>query len=169
MCLYAFVEVWEIASSRMELVKLGINRDTKLSVILFIGSRVLRDREREQVNERGSLGRKTTSNPRSRRNHFAATPMRYHDGSTIMLGDIVSVPMPSGTEKARVVMLGDTYEHLDIDKQFLSWVKKEKVLDESSIVIEWLNKNPLAHDNSQYAPVGNYMFTTVDTYVKKVV
>ncbi len=93
--------------------------------------------------------------------------MRYHDGSTIMLGDIVSVPMPDGSEKARVVMLGDTYEHLDIDKQFLSWVKKEKVLEGTSIVVEWLGNNPLAHDDPQYAPVGNYMFTSVDECVKK--
>ena len=94
--------------------------------------------------------------------------MKYHDGLTIMLGDIVSVPMPEGKEKARVVMLGDTYEHLDIDKQFLSWVNKEKVLERTSIVVEWLGSNPLAHDDPQYAPVGNYMFTSVDECVKKV-
>jgi hypothetical protein len=93
--------------------------------------------------------------------------MKYCNGSAIMLGDIVSVCMPSGIEKARVVMLGDTYEHLDIDKQFLSWVKMEKVLEETSIVIEWLGNNPLAHDDPQYAPVGNYMFTTVDECVEK--
>ena len=95
--------------------------------------------------------------------------MRYHDGLTIMLGDIVSVPMPEGKENARVVMLGDTYEHLDIDKQFLSWVNKEKILERTSIVIEWLGNNPLAHDDPQYAPVGNYMFTSVDECVEKVV
>jgi len=94
--------------------------------------------------------------------------MKYHDGLTIMLGDIVSVPMPEGEEKARVVMLGDTYEHLDIDKQFLSWVSKEKVLERTSIVVEWLGSNPLAHDDPQYAPVGNYMFTSVDECVEKV-
>lgn len=94
--------------------------------------------------------------------------MKYHDGLTIMLGDIVSVPMPEGKEKARVVMLGDTYEHLDIDKQFLSWVNKEKVLERTSIVVEWLGSNPLAHDDPQYAPVGNYMFTSVDECVEKV-
>jgi hypothetical protein len=93
--------------------------------------------------------------------------MRYRDGSTIMLGDIVSVPMPGGREKARVVMLGDTYEHLNIDGQFLSWVKNDKVLEGTAIVIEWLGNNPLAHNDPQYAPVGNYMFTTVDECVEK--
>jgi hypothetical protein len=44
----------------------------------------------------------------------------YHDGSIVRLGDIVKAPIPMGTAKARVVMLGDTYEHLDIDAQFVS-------------------------------------------------
>ncbi|WP_157288532.1 hypothetical protein [Uliginosibacterium gangwonense] len=94
--------------------------------------------------------------------------MKYHDGSTIILGDIVSVPMPNGKEKARVVMLGDTYEHLDIDTQFLLWVNDEKILGVTSIVVEWLGSNPLAHDDLQYAPVGNYMFTPVDECVEKI-
>jgi hypothetical protein len=88
--------------------------------------------------------------------------MRYHDGTTVTLGDIVRVPVPDGTAEARVVMLGDTYEHLDIDKQFLSWVKAERVLEKSSIVIEWLGPNPFAHNDPRYAPVGNYMFSLLD-------
>jgi hypothetical protein len=84
-----------------------------------------------------------------------------------MLGDIVTVPVPSGAAKARVVMLGDTYEHLDIDKQFLAWVKADKVLKESSVVIEWVEANPFAHDDPQYAPVGSYMFSAVDEWVTK--
>jgi hypothetical protein len=91
--------------------------------------------------------------------------MNYHDGSTVRLGDIVRVPIPSGSEKARVVMLGETYEHLEIDAQFLSWVTADKVLRPDSIVIEWLEGNPLAHDDPRYAPVGPYMFTPLDEYV----
>jgi hypothetical protein len=34
-------------------------------------------------------------------------PMRYHNGSTVSSGDIVSVAVASGTPEARVVMLGD--------------------------------------------------------------
>ena len=93
--------------------------------------------------------------------------MKYHDGSTVMLGDIVSVPVPSGSAKGRVVMLGDTYEHLDIDKQFLAWINEEKTLQKSSIVIEWVESNPLAHDDPHYAPVGNYMSTVVDEFVER--
>ena len=36
--------------------------------------------------------------------------MPYYDGSTIALGNLVTVPVPSGAAKARAVMLGDTYE-----------------------------------------------------------
>ena len=88
--------------------------------------------------------------------------MKYHDGTTVTLGDVVSVPVPSGTAEARVVMLGDTYEHLDIDQQFVSWVQRDKVLAASSIVIEWLGDNPFAHNDPKYAPVGNYMFSPLD-------
>jgi len=61
--------------------------------------------------------------------------MRYRDGSTVRLGDIVNVPVPSGTAKARVVMLGETYEHLDIDAGFVAWVTRDKVLQPTSIVV----------------------------------
>lgn len=93
--------------------------------------------------------------------------MKYYDGSEIALGDVVTVPIPSGTARARVVMLGDTYEHLKIDPQFLAWVKTDNVLQRSSIVIEWIGSNPFAHNDKRYAPVGNYMFTTVDEWVKR--
>jgi hypothetical protein len=76
-------------------------------------------------------------------------------------------PVPAGTAKARVVMLGDTYEHLDIDPNFVAWVKKDKVLQPSSIVVEWIDSNPFAHDDPRYAPVGNYMFSALDERVTR--
>ena len=93
--------------------------------------------------------------------------MRYRDGSTVRLGDVVNVPVPSGTAKAQVVMLGETYEHLDIDSNFIAWVKKDKVLEPTSIVVEWIGANPLAHDDPRYAPVGNYMFSPLDEWVTR--
>jgi len=45
--------------------------------------------------------------------------MLYHDGTTAKLGDVVDVGMAVGAARARIVMLGDTYEHLDIDPDFL--------------------------------------------------
>ncbi len=94
--------------------------------------------------------------------------MQYKDGFIVALGDIVSVPVPGGTSQARVVMLGETYDHLDIDPQFLSWVQKEKILEPTSVVIEWLNANPFEHNDPQYAPAGNYMFSPLDEYVERV-
>jgi hypothetical protein len=93
--------------------------------------------------------------------------MTYHDGKAIALGDVVSVPVPKGRAKARVVMLGDSYEHLGIDQEFLDWVKRDKVLEKSQVVIEWLNGNPFAHDDPRYAPVGNFMFSPADEWLKR--
>jgi hypothetical protein len=93
--------------------------------------------------------------------------MTYLDGTPITLGDVVTVPVPGGTAKARVVMLGETYEHLGIDEQFLAWVKRDKVLERSSVVVEWLESNPFAHDDPRYAPVGNYMFSPVGESLRR--
>jgi hypothetical protein len=91
--------------------------------------------------------------------------MQYVDGVVIRLGDVVGVPVPGGMARARVVMLGGTYEHLDIDSAFLRWVKSDRVLANTSVVVEWLGANPLAHSNPKYTPVGNYMFTPADQYL----
>ena len=94
--------------------------------------------------------------------------MQYHDGTTATLGDVVDVGMPGGTAGARIVMLGDTYEHLDIDKDFLSWVTTERKLAPNQIVVEWIEANPFAHNDPQYAPVGNYAFLSLDGCDKRV-
>ena len=91
--------------------------------------------------------------------------MKYSDGSPVRLGDIVTILLADGGAKARVVMLGDTREHLSIDEGFIEWVESENLLDPSQVVVEWIDGNPLAHDNPQYSPVGNYMFTGLDCCV----
>ena len=85
--------------------------------------------------------------------------MNYQDGSPVKLGDIVAIPMPGGSARARVVMLGDTREHISADEGFVDWVESENLLDSSQVVVEWFDQNPLAHNDPQFAPVGNYMFT----------
>jgi hypothetical protein len=93
--------------------------------------------------------------------------MNYHDGLHARLGDIVRVPVgPTGTARARIVMMGDTYEHLDIDPGFVSWVKSDKVLRPDSVVVEWLDANPFAHNDPRYAPVGNFHCTPLDDCVE---
>jgi hypothetical protein len=91
--------------------------------------------------------------------------MKYHDGSPVKLGDIVTIPLRDTSAKARVVMLGDTREHLDIEKEFLDWVKRDTMLESSCVIVEWVERNPFAHNDPKYAPVGNYMFTELDECV----
>jgi len=94
--------------------------------------------------------------------------MKYPDGSRVKLGDIVTIPLPSGRARAKIVMLGDTREHLDIDQQFLDWIESDKkLLEPSYVLVEWVDRNPLAHDDPKYAPVGNYMFTQLDECVSR--
>jgi hypothetical protein len=70
---------------------------------------------------------------------------------------------------ARVVMLGDTYAHVDdINADFLKWVRAERILKPHQIIVEWLERNPLAHNDPKYAPVGNYMSTFMDEDIRLV-
>lgn len=88
--------------------------------------------------------------------------MFYTNGTQIALGDIVTVPIPNGLGTARVVMVGDTYEHLEIDQRFVRWVNAERKLDANSVVVEWVDENPFANNDPAFAPVGNYLFSPVD-------
>ncbi|MCG7966021.1 MAG: hypothetical protein JAY63_05420 [Candidatus Thiodiazotropha taylori] len=92
--------------------------------------------------------------------------MNYTDGKEVQLGDLIEIDMPKGLELARVVMLGENYQHLELEQSFKEWVLKEQILETDSIVIEWVGKNPLEHNNPEYAPVGNYMFTGISTDIK---
>ena len=94
--------------------------------------------------------------------------MKYSDGSPVALGDMVTIRMADGDARARVVMLGDTREHLDVEESFIQWIESEELLAPSQVVVEWVDRNPLAHDDPQYAPVGNYMFTGLDCCVTRV-
>lgn len=92
--------------------------------------------------------------------------MNYNDASEVLLGDLVSVSVPESVV-ARIVMLGDSYEHLDLDPDFVGWVRSDSVLRPDSVVVEWVGDNPFAHDDPSCAPVGNYMFTPINE-LKKV-
>ncbi|MCG7947146.1 MAG: hypothetical protein N0C84_12465 [Candidatus Thiodiazotropha taylori] len=92
--------------------------------------------------------------------------MNYTDGKEVQLGDLIEIDMPKGLKLARVVMLGENYQHLELGQSFKEWVLKEQILETNSIVIEWVGKNPLEHNNPEYAPVGNYMFTVISTDIK---
>jgi hypothetical protein len=96
------------------------------------------------------------------------TAITYADGTRVSLGDMVDVSLGEGCARGRVVMLGDTGDHLDIDLSFLDWVKRDKVIEPSQVVVEWVGSNPLVHNDPNHAPVGNYMFTQVDCCVVRI-
>ncbi len=91
--------------------------------------------------------------------------MKYADGSVVKLGDIVTIRLSPGSARARVVMLGDSREHLDVDAAFIRWVESENLLEPSQVIVEWIDRNPFAHNDPRYAPVGNYMFTGLDACI----
>ena len=92
--------------------------------------------------------------------------MNYPDGSPARLGDIVTIRLRDCNAKARIVMLGDTREHLNLDKKFVDWVENDKtLLEPSQVIVEWMDRNPLAHNDPKYAPVSNHMFTGLDACI----
>lgn len=97
------------------------------------------------------------------------TAITYADGRRVALGDVIDIATSANaTSRGRIVMLGDTGEHLEIDQAFVDWVVRDKVIEPSQVVVEWLDKNPFAHNDPNYAPVGHYMFTHVDSCVVRI-
>jgi hypothetical protein len=94
--------------------------------------------------------------------------MKYHDGSLVKLGDIVVVRLADRSARARVVLLGDTREHLGVEEEFIAWAESAQLLDPSQVIVEWIDPNPFIHEDPQYAPVGNYIFTGLDCCVTRV-
>lgn len=91
--------------------------------------------------------------------------MHYCDGALAALGDLVDVEIPAGIAEARMVMLGETYEHLDLDPSFIDWVTAEDILAPTSVVVEWVERILFAHSDPRLAPVGNEMFLELDEHV----
>ena len=95
--------------------------------------------------------------------------MNYSDGTRVMLGDLVSVPIAEGLNAiGRVVMLGDTYEHLPMEEAFLSFVLRDIIFRATAVAVEWVDSNPFAHNDPTLALVGNYMTTDIDEDVCRV-
>ena len=75
-----------------------------------------------------------------------------------MLGDEIMVQYGPGQESlARIVAIGTDLVIDEIDQGFYSWAKSESIIDENTVTVEWVDANPLAHNDPNYAPVGNYM------------
>ncbi|MCA9233760.1 MAG: hypothetical protein KDA57_24190, partial [Planctomycetales bacterium] len=89
----------------------------------------------------------------------------YATGENIELGDVVLIPVPNGSARMKVVMLGDTQQHSELQSTFLKWVTTERKLEDDEVVLEWIDKNPFEHKDPNVAPVGKYMFSGADQYL----
>lgn len=75
-----------------------------------------------------------------------------------MLGDeIMASYGPEQESLARVVAIGLDLAVQNIDRKFYDWAKAEGIISSESVIIEWRDENPLANNNPNYSPVGNYM------------
>jgi hypothetical protein len=84
--------------------------------------------------------------------------MKYECGTDVMLGDEVMVQYgPNREALARVVAIGADMAIAEIDQAFYSWAKSESIINNDSVVVEWIGPNPFAHDSPNCSPVGNYM------------
>jgi hypothetical protein len=84
--------------------------------------------------------------------------MKYNCGAEVMLGDEILVQHGSGQESlARVVAIGQDLVVDDIDDSYYTWAKKEGLIDQGTVVVDWVQTNPLSHDEPNFAPVGDYM------------
>lgn len=84
--------------------------------------------------------------------------MKYECGTEVKLGDeIMSGYGPGKESLAKVVAIGTDLVIDEIDQDFYSWARTEGIIDNETVVIEWLESNPLEHNDPKYSQVGNYM------------
>lgn len=84
--------------------------------------------------------------------------MKYLCGTEVFLADeIMASYGPDQKSLARVVAIGLDLALDEIDKSFYDWAKNENIITDQTVVIEWVEKNPMSHNNLNFAPVGNYM------------
>lgn len=85
--------------------------------------------------------------------------MKYQDGQSVMLGDVVAVELSDGMHHARVVLLGDTGYYAGIDDETAKWAIESGHVQRDGIMAEWIDKNPFEHNDPRYAPVSNTIST----------
>lgn len=87
--------------------------------------------------------------------------MKYEDGQTVELGDIVDIGLADGMHRAKVVLLGDTGAYAGLDDKTAHWAIESKHVDRNGIMAVWVLGNPLAHNDPKYAPVSNTISTSL--------
>ena len=84
--------------------------------------------------------------------------MKYECGTEVMLGDELMVRCgPYGKALALVVAIGTDSAIAEIDLSFYTWAKDEAIINKETVVVEWIGRNPLMHDDPSYSSVGNYL------------
>lgn len=88
-----------------------------------------------------------------------------------MLGDeIMASYGPEQESLASVVAIGLDLVVENIDRKFYDWAKKEGIISEESVIVEWRDVNPLAHNDPNFSPAGNYMtFSSLccETFIRR--
>ena len=92
--------------------------------------------------------------------------MKYFDSQIVKLGDVVSMPIEEKRHVFKVIMIGDTKEHQIEDKCFLDWVEKDNLISKTTLVLQWLSKNPYKHNDPNFAPVADQIFAEIDEEIK---
>lgn len=85
--------------------------------------------------------------------------MTYEDGQTIVLGDVVKIELHDGDHIGRIIMMGDTGKCSGIDDSVAQWARESGHVGKNNIMLEWIEPNPLAHDDPKYSPVSNTLST----------
>jgi len=84
--------------------------------------------------------------------------MNYRCGTEVLLGDELMVEHGPGQKAlARVVAIGLDQVVKSMDGRFYEWARKERLIEPTSVVVEWLDTNPLESSDPKCAPVGPYM------------
>ena len=91
--------------------------------------------------------------------------MQYESGENIILGDIVETNILNKVDKFKVVMIGETGEFISLNAETAKWAIESGHVGKENIMIEYFKENPLAHNNSNYAPVSNTISTDVSGIV----
>lgn len=79
--------------------------------------------------------------------------MKYSCGTEVMLGDeIMASYGPEQVSLARVVAIGLDLAVESIDRKLHDWAKEEGIISAESVVIEWRDENPMAHNDPIIRP-----------------
>ena len=85
--------------------------------------------------------------------------MKYECGTEVMLGDEIMVQY--GPDKRNIGTSGCyrawTRSLITLTNHFILGLRVKQSSIKISVVVEWIEANPLSHNDPNYAPVGNYV------------